>query len=118
MLSSQVFYNNKEFNVNIAVVDADRNFGLLGRDIINNSKESIERCFKAEASKKLPTMKSTKVSIKLKPDAEPMFCAARKVPLPLEQKVNKTIDELLLLGILNLNLANVPNLAHLVSANS
>ena len=29
-----------------------------------------------------------------------MFCAARKVPLPLERKVNKTIDELLLLGIL------------------
>ena len=45
---STVFYNNKEINVNIAVVDADRNFGLLGRDILNNSNESIERCFKAE----------------------------------------------------------------------
>ena len=31
-----------------------------------------------------------------------MVCAARKVPLPLERKVNKTIDELLLLGILEL----------------
>ena len=29
-----------------------------------------------------------------------MFYAARKVPLPLERIVNKTIDELLLLGIL------------------
>ena len=95
-----VFYNNKELNVNIAVVDADRNFGLLGRDIINNSKESIERCCKAELSEKLPTVKGAKASIKLKPEAKPMFCAARKVPLPLERKVNKTIDELLLLGIL------------------
>ena len=54
---STVFYNNKELNVNIAVVDADRNFGLLGRDIINNREESIERCFKAEVSEKLPTVK-------------------------------------------------------------
>ena len=97
---STVFYNNKELNVNIAVVDADRNFGLLVRDIINNSKESIDRCFKAEASEKLPIVKGAKASIKLKPDAKPMFCAARKVLLPLERKVNKTIDKLLLLGIL------------------
>ena len=90
---STVFYNNKEPNVNIAVVDADRNFGLLERNIINNSKESIERCFKAEVFEKLPTVKGAKGSIKLKPDAKPMFCAARKVPLPLERKVNKTIDE-------------------------
>ena len=97
---STVFYYNKELNVNIAVVDADRNFGLLGRDIINNSKESIDRCFRAEASEKLPMVKCDKASIKLKPDAKSMFCAARKVPLPLERKVNKIIDELLLLGIL------------------
>ena len=96
---STVLYN-KQVNVNIAVVDADRNFGLLGRDILNNCEESIERCFKAEVSEKLPTVKGAKASIKLKTDAKPMFCAARKVPLPLERKVNKTIDELLLLGIL------------------
>ena len=99
---STVFYNNKELNVNIAVVDADRNFGLLGRDILNNSNESIEGCFKAEVSEKLPTVKGAKASIKLKPDAKPMFCAARKVPLPLERKTNKTIDELMLLEILEL----------------
>ena len=97
---STVFYINKELNVNIAVVDADRNFGLLGRDIINNSKKSIDRCVKAEASEKLPTVKGALASVKLKPDAKPMFCAARKVPLPLERKVNKTIDELLLLETL------------------
>ena len=73
---------------------------LLGRDIINSSNESIDRCFEAEASEKLPTVKGAKASIKLKPDAKPMFCTARKAPLPLERKVNKTIDELLVLGIL------------------
>ena len=81
-------------------VDADRNFGLLGRDIINHSKESIDRCFKAKKSENLTTVKGAKASTKLKPDAKRMFCAAWKVPLPLEQKTNKTIDELILLGIL------------------
>ena len=97
---STVLHNNKQVNVNIVVVDADRNFGLLGRDIIKNSKESIDRCFKAEASEQLPTVKGVKASIKLKHDAKPMLCAARKEPLPLERKVSKTIDELMLLGIL------------------
>ena len=97
---STVLYNNKQVDVNIAVVDADRNFGLLRRDILNNSKDSIEQCFEAEVSQKLPTVKGAKAFIELKPDAKPMFCAARKVPLPVERKVNKTIDELILLGIL------------------
>ena len=83
--------------VHIAV---DRTSGLLGRDILNHSKESIDRCFRAEVSEKLPTVKGAEASIKLEPDAKPLFCAARKVPLPLEQKVKKSIDELLLLGIL------------------
>ena len=94
---STVLYK-KQVNLNIAVVDADRNFGLLGRDKLKNSKYFFERCFKSEVSEKLPTVKCGKTSIKLKPDAKPMFCAARKVPLALERKVKKTIDELL--GIL------------------
>ena len=39
---STVFYKNKELNVNIAVVDADRNFGLLGRDITRAAYEVKE----------------------------------------------------------------------------
>ena len=97
---STLFYNNKDLIVNIAVVDAYRTFDFLGSDLLNHNKESSDRCFEAEVSEKLPTVEGAKASIKLKPDAEPMFCAARKVPLPLERKVNKIIDELLLLGIL------------------
>ena len=75
MLSFQRCFIITELNVNIAVDDADRNFGLMGRDILNQSKESFDRCFKAEASQKLPTVKGAKASIKLKPDARPIFCA-------------------------------------------
>ena len=92
---STVLLNNEVLNVNIAVVDGDKNFGLLGGDIINYSKESIDRCFKGEVSEKLPIVKGAKASIKFKPDVKPMFCTARKVPMPLERKVNKTIDELI-----------------------
>ena len=88
---STVLYNNQQVNVNIAVVDLDKNFGLLGRDILNKGKQSIEQCFKAEVSEKLPTVKSVKAHIQLKPDAKPMFCAARKVPLPLERSLIKQL---------------------------
>ena len=70
-----MLHDNQQVNVNNAIVDADRNFGLLGRDILNKCKESIERCFRAEVSEKLPTVKCAKVSSILKPDAKPMFCA-------------------------------------------
>ena len=68
---STVFYNHKALNVSIAVVDADRIFGFLGCDILNHSKESIDRCFKAEVSERLPKLKGVKTSINL----------TRKVPL-------------------------------------
>ena len=48
---STVLYNNKELNVNIAVVDADRTFDLLGRDILNYSKESFDPCSKQKYPK-------------------------------------------------------------------
>ena len=72
----------------------------LGRDIIKHSKESIDRCFEAEVSKKQQKVKIGKIFFKWKPDAKPVFCAARKVPLPLERNVNKAYDEFLLLGFL------------------
>ena len=65
-----VFYNNKELNVNIAVVNADRYFGLLGRDKLGHCRESIDRCFKAEVSAKLPKMKGAKASNKVNFDAK------------------------------------------------
>ena len=75
---STVFYKNRKLHMNIAVDNADRNFGLLGRDILNHNEESFYRCFKAQVSEKLPTVKGAKASIKLKPDAKAMFCVAQK----------------------------------------
>ena len=84
-------------NVNIPVVDAEREFGLLGRDTVNPSKTFYNRCFKADVSEKLRAVKSAKAFIKLKPVSKAIVSAARTVPLPLERKVKKTCDELILL---------------------
>ena len=91
VLTFQRFYNNKELNVSIAVVDADRNFGLLRRDKFNQSKSSIDSCFKAEISKKLPAVKRAKVSINLKPDSKPLFHSARKKTLSVEWTLKKQL---------------------------
>ena len=48
----------------------------------------------------LPAGKCVCASIKLKQGAKPIFCAARKVSLPLDWNVDPTIDELLSLGLL------------------
>ena len=86
---STVLFNNKVLKVNIAVVDADRNFGIMGRDIIDHSQESIDRCFKAEVSEKLPTGKGALASIKMKPYAKPMFCADGRYRCHLNERVKK-----------------------------
>ena len=62
--------DTRELNVNLDVVDTDRKIELLRRDMINQIREPIDRCFEAEASKKLPTVKGAKASIELKPDAK------------------------------------------------
>ena len=98
-LFGNVVYRDKLLKLKIAVVESIRNFGLLGRDILNCCIDKVDRCFNAEIEK-TPTVKGAIASIKLKSNAKPMFCLARKVPLPLERKVNETIDELLSLGIL------------------
>ena len=95
-LITKITFIGKTFGAKIVVVKCKKTFGLLGRDILPGP----ETCNNASSSKKLSMVSGAKASIKLKTDANPMFCAARKVPLPLENKVNSTIDELVNLGIL------------------
>ena len=95
-LITKITFKSKIFGAKIAVVKCEKTFGLLGRDILPEPETSNN----ASSSKKISMVTGAKASIKLKSDANPMFCAARKVPLPLENKVNCTIDEIVNLGIL------------------
>ena len=96
----KVLYENKVIGVRIVIVKADRNFGLLGRDIIKKVKESVQRCSGTTETKKLPAVEGVCASIKLKQDAKPMFCAARKDPLPPQRKMDRIVNELLFSAIL------------------
>ena len=86
------------YKVELSVVKANKQFGLLGCDLLD---QETRTCFSTTATdKKLPVVSGVTASIKLLPDAKPFVAPARKVPLPLEQKINDTIDELLAMGVL------------------
>ena len=91
---SGALYESSLIGAKIAVVEADRNFGSLGRVILNKVKEAVYRCVGTAKTNELPFFKGVCSSIKLKHDA------TLKVPLPLELKVDQPFEELLCLGIL------------------
>ena len=66
VFSFRSWFCNKQLSVNIAVVNADKNFSLLGLDILNHSEKTISRFFKAEVIENLPTVKGAKTSKKMK----------------------------------------------------
>ena len=70
----------------LAVVQSDKKFGLLGRDII--PQEAIS----AVIDERLPAVKGYKAHVKLIPGSQPMFCRARKIPLPLQDRVKEKVE--------------------------
>ena len=98
---TEMTWNGRDVPVDITVVTSEKKFGLIGRDMLpdpvhaTNDAHVTEKTFSA-----LPAVKGVKASMKLKSGATPMFCRARKVPLPMEEKVNQEIDKLVAQGIL------------------
>lgn len=96
----EIIYNNKNVNCNLVVVKANRNFGLLGCDIlkakeitefINHNKKDLEI---------LPVIKGYKATMDLVNGAKPMFCRTRPVPIPLQEKVKEELERLEKIGII------------------
>ena len=85
----------KLIGANMAIVKADRNFGVLARNLLKEPKESVNRCFGTIKTEKLQSFKAVYASIKLDQEVKPAFCAARKIPKKIERKVDRTIVELL-----------------------
>ena len=61
----------------LAVMLSDKEFGLLGGDFL--PKHGVNNI----TAEHLPAMKGYKAHVKLIPRSQPMFCKARKIPLPL-----------------------------------
>ena len=93
--TASVEYNGQLLhNKTIRVVDCNRKYGLLGRDIL--SAIHIDHVM----NNSLPTIRGVKASIIVNEDCNDKFCAARKVPLAMQEKVNSELDRLEALGIL------------------
>ena len=73
-LTCDVEWNgNKYRQQQLAVVQSDKKFGLLGRDIL--PQEGIN----AVSDERLTAVKGYKAHVKLIPGSQPMFCRARKI---------------------------------------
>ena len=78
----------------LAVVQSDQEFGLLGRDLL---PKHIVNNITTEHG---PAVKGYKAHVKLIPGSQPMFCKARKIPLPLQDKVTEKLGQMFRQGIL------------------
>ena len=78
----------------LAVVQSDKEFGLLGRDLL--PKHGVNNI----TIEHLPAIKIYKAHVKLIPGSQPMLCKARKIPLPLQDKVTEKLEQMVRQGIL------------------
>ena len=78
----------------LAVVQSDKKIGLLVRDIL--PQEGIN----AVSDERLPAVKAYTAHVKLITGLQPMFCKARKIPLPLQDRVHKKLKTMVRQGIL------------------
>ena len=89
-----VEWNGRGFTQKLAIVQSDKEFGLLGRDLL--PKHGVNNI----TAEHLPAVKVYKAHVKLIPGAQPMFCKARKIPLPLQDKVTEKLEQMVRQGIL------------------
>ena len=78
----------------LAVLQSHKKFGLLARDILP------QKGINSVSDERLPAVKGYKAHVKLKPGSQPMFCKARKTPLPLQDRVKEKLETMVRQGIL------------------
>ena len=78
----------------LAVVQSDKEFGLLGRDLL--PKHGVNNI----TAKHLHAVMDYKAYVKLIPGTQPMFCKARKISLPIQDKVTEKLEQMVRQGIL------------------
>ena len=77
----------------LTVVQSDKEVGLLGRDLL--PKHDVNNI----TTEHLPAAKGYKAHVKLIPGSQPLFCKARKIPLPIQEKVTEKREQMVRLGI-------------------
>ena len=72
----------------LAVVQCDKKFGLLVREILH--KHGVYHI----TTEHLLAVGGCKAQVKLIPGSQPMFCTARKILLPLQDKVTEKLEQM------------------------
>ena len=86
LLTCDVAWNGSRLTQNqLSVEQSDKEFGTPGRDL--PPKHGVNKI----TTKHLFAVKDYKAHVKLMAGSQPMFCKARKVPLPLQEKVTEKL---------------------------
>ena len=75
-------------------MQSDKEFGLLGRELL--PKHGVNNITAGH----LPAVNGFKAHVTLIPRTQPMFCKAKKIPLPLQDKVTEKLEQMVRQGIL------------------
>jgi len=89
-----VIYKNEQRQIDFKVVRSQRDYGLLGRDMINAEINTVRE------QSYLSPIKGVKASVRLKPGSTSTFCKARRIPIPLELEVSQTLETLEKKGVI------------------
>ena len=73
-------------------MQSDKELGLLSRDLL--PKYGV----KNTTAEHLPAVKGYKTHVKLIPGTQPMFCKARKIPPPLQDKATEKLEQMVRQG--------------------
>ena len=86
--------------IKLTVIESEKSYGLLGQDIIEDTKTINSATAKNKSSDFLPVIRGVQAKMELLKDANNFFCRARPVPLALESKVNAELLRLEEMGII------------------
>ena len=98
-LKTQLSSLESTHHANFIVVRSDKEYGLIGRNIIDEGRSTIHTF--AVDTEYLPTIKGFTASVTLVDDSKPLkFCKARNVPLHLKETLDKELDILMKQGVI------------------
>ncbi len=97
-LSLALFYEKRYHVVSVRVVESDKCFGLLGRDIMISEVHSASE---DKISANLGAIRNATASLNMPEGVRPIFCNVREVPLPLQEQVTAELNRMETMGVIS-----------------
>ena len=96
----KLMWNRRTYTPRVAVILSEKRFGLVGRDITHVNQINHNQLEDLNLNALLPSVKDQLATIELEPDAKPMCCRVRDVPLAFQEQVKKEMAKLEAHGII------------------